>query len=86
MSIDKSLKVQSALARPRSVLSRIERLAQLREEGRWTEEKSVYGIPKVRVRKVKRKVKAAAKPEAGAEAATPGAEAPKAAAPAGGKK
>jgi small basic protein (TIGR04137 family) len=76
MSVDKSLKVASALARPRSVLSRTERLAQLRDEGRWTEEKSVYGIPKVRVRRVKRKAKAA-KAEAPADAAAAGAEAPK---------
>jgi small basic protein (TIGR04137 family) len=79
MSVDKSLKVHSALTRPRCVLSRTERMAQLRDEGRWEEERSVFGLPKVRVRRVKRKAKP--KAEAPKEAA-PGTEAAAAATPA----
>jgi len=71
MSVDKSLKLQSALMRQRSVLTRVERLAELGEKGKWDEEQSVFGLPKVRVRKAKRKTKAKAEtPEA---AAAPGA-------------
>ena len=79
MSVDKSLKVLSSLARTRSVLSRKERLVILKEEGRWTEDKSVFNLPKVRVRRAKRKAK---KEEAAA--AAPGAVAAPGAAPAAG--
>ena len=70
MSIDKSLKLRSRLVRPRSVLTRSERLAILGESGRWKEGDSIYGLPKVRVRHVKRRV---ARPKK-EEAAAPGAE------------
>ncbi len=82
MSIDKSLRIQGKLVRPRNVLRRVERIKILREEGRWDPEKSVYGIPKVKVVKIKQKGKSekkAAKAEAAAEAA-------KEAAPAAGGK
>ncbi len=72
MSVDKSLKLTSSMARQRSVLSRAERLEKLKDEGKWSEEDSVFGLPKVRVRRMKRRAKAA-KAEETAEAA-PGAE------------
>ena len=78
MSVDKSLKLQDQLARPRSVLSRAERIAQLKDEGRWEEGDSVFGLPKVRVRITKRK-KAHKAEEPTAEAAAAAAEAPEAA-------
>ncbi|MBM4054547.1 MAG: small basic protein [Planctomycetes bacterium] len=69
MSVDKSLKPKGKLARPRNVYRKIERIAILKAEGRWTPESSAFGIPKVRVEKLKRKGKAAKKAEAPAAAA-----------------
>jgi small basic protein (TIGR04137 family) len=51
MSIDPSLKIKGALARHRNVLSRAERLEQLKEEEQWKEGDSLYGLPKVAHRK-----------------------------------
>ena len=81
MSIDKSLKLQNQLVRPRSVLTRSERIAELRDSGRWEEGDSVFCLPKVRVRVTKRKHKAAAKPDEAAEAAAEGDAAAEGAAP-----
>ncbi|HOX38172.1 MAG TPA: small basic protein [Candidatus Brocadiia bacterium] len=68
MSRDKSLKIASGLVRQRGTLTRTERLAILREDGRWADGNSVYGLPKVRVRIVKAKKGPAKKPgEEGAE-------------------
>ncbi len=52
MSIDKSLKRKSALARSRSVLTRPERIKTLQEQEKWTEGRSPFGLPKVRVQKI----------------------------------
>jgi small basic protein (TIGR04137 family) len=55
MSIHKSLSTKSRLKRHRNVLTRVERLAKLELEGRWTpEETSVFSLPKVRVIKLKK--------------------------------
>lgn len=48
MSLDRSLKLKSALVRERSVLTRAERLAVLKDQERWNEGDSVFGLPKVR--------------------------------------
>ena len=58
-------------------------LAELREAGKWRDGDTVFGLVKVKVRRVKRRHKAAAKVE-GVEAAAPAAAgaAPAAAAPA----
>ncbi|GAB62711.1 MAG: small basic protein [Candidatus Jettenia sp.] len=71
MSIDKSLKTKGKLVRPRNVLTRIERIKLLREEKKWEPTISVFGIPKVKVLKLKQRGKAEkkAKPEATAAAA-----------------
>ena len=63
MSIDKSLVSKVKLVRHRSVLTRPERIQHLTDEGLWDEKKSVYGLPKVKTTKVKKKVKAAKKTE-----------------------
>ena len=68
MSIDKSLKTSGKLARPRNVLTRIERIKMLKEEGKWSPAISVFGIPKVKVAKAKQKGKSAEKKAAKAEA------------------
>jgi len=51
MSIDRSLKNKGALARHRNVLTRAERIEQLKEDEKWTEEESLFGLPKVAHRK-----------------------------------
>ena len=51
MSIDRSLKIKGALSRHRNVLSRAERIEQLKEEERWSEGDSLFGLPKVAHRK-----------------------------------
>ena len=90
MSLDRSLKGANALVRHRNVLTRGERLDKLKDEEKWNESKSPYGLPKVANRKLA--LAKADKEEATAEGATPGAApaagaaAPAAAAPAAGAK
>jgi len=80
MSVDRSLKIKGALIRHRNVLTRAERLEQLKEQEQWSEGDSLLGMPKVAHRKshAGRKEKAAlakeAATEAVAEAETPKAE------------
>ncbi len=57
MSIDKSLIAKSKLVRQRNVLTRPERIKYLTDEGLWDEKKSVYGLPKVKITKIKKKAK-----------------------------
>lgn len=70
MSLHRSLVSKSALKRHRNVLTRAERVKKLLEEEAWQEGRSVFGLPKVRIRRVKAggKQKKAEKPAAGAEA------------------
>jgi small basic protein (TIGR04137 family) len=51
MSIDRSLKIKGALRRHRNVLTRAERVEKLKDEERWTESNSLFGLPKVAHRK-----------------------------------
>ena len=71
MSIDRSLKIKGALSRHRNVLTRAERIEQLKDEERWSEDDSLLGLPKVAHRKghAGRKAKAALKKEIAAETA-----------------
>lgn len=57
MTIDKSLKVRRGMVRSRSVLTRAERIAKLKEQDRWQEGDSPVGLPKVRVYKISVKKK-----------------------------
>jgi small basic protein (TIGR04137 family) len=90
MTIDKSLKVKRGATRNRSVLTRVERIARLREADAWKEGDSPLGLPKVRVRKLTMKKKKKKKEEEGAAeggaAAAPAAGAKGAAKSAGGGK
>jgi small basic protein (TIGR04137 family) len=95
MSIDKSLRRKNSLVRARNVLTRGERINQMKTEERWEEGRSPFGLPKVKVIKVvvkkAKKAKEEEKPEgAAAEGAAPAAAAAApaaaAAAPAAGKK
>ena len=76
MSVDHSLKIKGALKRHRNVLTRAERVGQLKDEERWSEGQSVFGLPKIAHRKshAGRKEKEEAAKEA-AVAATPEAQA-----------
>src|SRR5687767_14788940 len=47
MSIDRSLRVQSASLKGRSVLTRMERIAKLEHARKWKEGDAVMGLPKV---------------------------------------
>jgi len=52
MSLDKSLKSKSTLARHRNVLTRAEKIERLQELGKWNDDMTVIGLPKVSHRKV----------------------------------
>jgi small basic protein (TIGR04137 family) len=69
MSIDRSLKIKGALSRHRNVLTRAERIEQLKDEERWSEGDYLLGLPKVVHRKshAGRKTKEAPKKEAPVE-------------------
>ena len=67
MTMDQSLKVKAGAIRTRNVLTRAERIAQLKKLDRFDEEASVVGMAKTRVMKVslkrKKKVKKAEEDE-----------------------
>lgn len=78
MSLDKSLKGRGRLKRSRNVLTRAERIETLEEEGRWQEGDSPFGLPSVRVRRMRggkkkkeKEEKAEGAPAEGAGAAKP---------------
>ncbi len=75
MAIDKSLRRRGRLVRSRNVLTREERVDQMKREEKWIAGRSPLGLPKTRVVKIAAKKKKKAKEEAPAEGA---------AAPAGG--
>ena len=66
MTQHKSLKSHSGRRSKghRNVLKRFERIEKLKAEGKWTAENSIYGLPKVKSLKIKKKGKAAEKPTA----------------------
>ena len=66
MSMDKSLKSKNLLQRHRNVLTRPERIEVLKESGRWRDDSTAIGLPKVTHRKaaVGKKGKTAKKEEA----------------------
>ena len=57
MSLHPSLKIDTAGAQQRTVLTRIERIKDLMKKGRWSEEQSVTGLPKTKIVKVKARKK-----------------------------
>lgn len=68
MSIDKSLRRKNSLQRARNVLTRGERILRLKTEERWPDDRSPFGLPKVKVIKiVVKKVKKAKEEEKAAE-------------------
>ena len=85
MTMDKSLRRKSTLARSRSVLTRAERIDRLKADDRWQEGQSPLGLAKVRVIKLTMKKKKKKKEEEG-DAAAPPAAGKAGAAKAGGAK
>ena len=78
MSIDKSLRRKNSLARTRNVLTRGERILQMKRDDKWVDGRDPFGLPKTKVLKiaVKKKVKKEEKAAEGADAAAaPAAEA-----------
>lgn len=57
MSIDKSLITKGKLARHRNVLTRPERIKVMTNENLWKDGRSVFGLPKVKTLKVRKKAK-----------------------------
>lgn len=78
MSVHPSLKTQKS-KRHKSVLKRLEKILRLQKEDKWQEGDSVFGLPKVKVVKLKIRKEKAKAPEAeeatAAEAAAAGAPA-----------
>jgi small basic protein (TIGR04137 family) len=60
MSLHPSLRVDSAGAKQRTVLTRIERIKDLMKKGLWTDSTSVKALPKTKIIKVKARRKKAA--------------------------
>lgn len=69
MSIDKSLKRKVGGARNRCVLTRVERITKMLEQGRFKDGQSPFGLPKTRVQKIALKKKAKKEAEGEGEAA-----------------
>jgi small basic protein (TIGR04137 family) len=82
MTIDKTLRVKRGAVSSRSVLSRVERIQKLKDQEKFSDESSPFGLPKVRVRKLamKKKKKEKKEGEEGAPAAGAAGGAKKAAA------
>lgn len=72
MSIHSSLRGGGKGKRHRSVLKRHERLKVLKDKNLWSEDRSVLGIPKVKMQKLKVKKEKAAAPEATQPGGAPG--------------
>ncbi|MFC1645611.1 small basic protein [Candidatus Omnitrophota bacterium] len=88
MSIHPSLSSAAKGSKQKTVLKRTERIKHLMKKGKWTDASSVFGMPKIKMTRLKiKKEKAAEKPEAEV-AATEATEATetKAATPAAGEK
>jgi small basic protein (TIGR04137 family) len=69
MSIDKSLKRKAGGSRNRCVLTRVERILKMKEEGKFADGQSPFGLPKTRVQKIvlKKKAKKEAEGDAAAD-------------------
>lgn len=73
MTQHRSLRSSEKSKQHRSVLKRFERLKYHKEKGEWEEERSIFGLPKIKLLKFKiKKEKAAPAEEAAAAAGAPG--------------
>ncbi|MCM8757869.1 MAG: small basic protein [Candidatus Omnitrophica bacterium] len=73
MSIHPSLKMSSKDKQTRSVLKRTERIKILLEKGQWQKSNSIYGLPKIKVfrMKIKKEKATAEQPQTGATESKP---------------
>ncbi len=69
MAIHSSLNISDKDKKPRSVLKRIERLKLMKEKNEWKETDSVYGLPKIKIVRIKIKKEKVAKETTEAQAA-----------------
>lgn len=81
MSIHPSLSAKAKTRRHRSVLKRYERIELLKKGEKWSEEDSIFGLPKVKILKLKLKKEKAAPPPEEAAAVAEGAAVPEEGAP-----
>ena len=87
MSLHPSLKTSKAGKKHRTVLKRYERLTALKEKGLLKDDDSVFGMPKLKIIKIKvKKEKAEEKPKDGEVTAAPIAAPAAKAAPKAGKE
>jgi small basic protein (TIGR04137 family) len=78
MSIHSSLRSAGrAGATLRNVLKRHERIRHLMAQGRWTDGRSVFGLPKIKTVKMKARKAAAKEPEAKASSTASAASPPR---------
>jgi small basic protein (TIGR04137 family) len=71
MSLHPSLSSASKGKQQRTVLKRAERIKHLIKEGKWAEDSKIFGLPKLKIVRLKvKKEKAAEKPEAAAAEVT----------------
>ena len=75
MSIHRSLASRSKLKRQRNVLSRVERIERMVDQGRWNAGDTVFGLPALKVLKIKTGKKKKKEKEAEETAAAGGAAA-----------
>jgi len=69
VSIHKTLKVTGSLTRARNVLTRLERIEKLKKQEKWEDSYSIFGLPKVTARVMKKRPKKKKEKDADAEAA-----------------
>jgi len=69
MSQHRSLRSKSKGSAHRSVLKRHERIKELKDKEKWDEEKSIFGLPKLKIIKFKIKKEKPVEAEAAAEGA-----------------
>ena len=75
MSIHRSLRTAGGKTGiQRNVLKRFERVQKLMTEGRWTADRSIFGLPKTKMERVKVRKAASAEDATAKEAAAKGAE------------
>jgi len=74
MSLHSSLKIDTASAQQRTVLTRIERIKDLMKKGLWEEKRKVTSLPKTKIVKIKAHKPKAEEKAAEGEGAAPPAE------------
>jgi len=74
MSIHPSLRAAAKGTKQKTVLNRAERIKHLMKKGKWTDSSKVFGMPKIKMLRLKVKKEKVEKPEAEGAEATEGTE------------